>query len=88
MLLAEQIATIDKRKVKKIGFISDRKLQKDIFKCFIYSAAYGDRDDDLREFGKHSSKTLSQIAEIDPGYIAWAKENMTREPVKSLLAQM
>lgn len=49
MLLAEQIATIDKKKVKKIGVISDRKLQKDIFKCFIYSAAYGDRDDDLRE---------------------------------------
>ena len=49
MLLAEQIATIDKKKIKKIGFISDRKLQKDIFKCFIYSAAYGDKDEDLKE---------------------------------------
>lgn len=49
MLLAEQIATIDKKKTKKIGFISDRRLQKDIFKCFIYSAAYGDKDEDLRE---------------------------------------
>ena len=47
MLLAEQISTIDKKKVKKVGTISDRELQKSIFKCFIYSAAYGDCDDDL-----------------------------------------
>ena len=49
MLLAEQISTIDKKKVKKVGTISDRELQKSIFKWFIYSAAYGDCDDDLRE---------------------------------------
>ena len=49
MLLAEQIATIDKSKTKKIGHINDRKLQKDIFKCFIHLAAYGDKDEDLRE---------------------------------------
>ena len=49
MLLAEQIATIDKKRVKKVGTISDRNLQKSIFKCFIYSAAYGDRDEDLKE---------------------------------------
>lgn len=39
-------------------------------------------------FGKYSGKTLPQIAECDPGYIAWAKENMTREPVKSLLQEL
>lgn len=39
-------------------------------------------------FGKHSGKTLSQIAETDPGYIAWAKENIAREPVKTLLSQI
>lgn len=49
VLLAEQIATINKNKTKKIGHISDRQLQKDIFRCFIYSAAYGERDDDLKE---------------------------------------
>ena len=42
----------------------------------------------LITFGKHSGKTLPQIAESDPGYIAWAKENITREPVKSLLTQL
>lgn len=49
MVLAEQITTVDKTKVKKIGRISDRELQKQIFKCYIYAAAYGDFDEDLRE---------------------------------------
>ena len=49
MLLAEQITTIDKIKVKKIGRISDREVQKSIFKCYIYAAAYGDFDEDLQE---------------------------------------
>lgn len=49
MLLAEQIATIDKKKTKRVGCISDRELQKAIFRCFIYAAAYGDQDDDLKE---------------------------------------
>ena len=45
-------------------------------------------DEYVLNFGKHAGKTLPQIAEIDSGYIAWAKENMTREPIKTLLAQM
>ena len=39
-------------------------------------------------FGKHNGKTLVQINEVDPGWIAWAKENINREPVKSLLEQI
>ena len=39
-------------------------------------------------FGKYKEKTLPEIAELDPGYISWAKENMTREPVKTLLKQL
>ncbi len=49
MLLAEQIATIDKNSAKKIGCIADRKIQKDIFKCFVYSAAFGENDQDLTD---------------------------------------
>lgn len=49
MLLAEQVATIDKSKAKIIGRITDRDLQKSIFKCYIYAAAYGDEDADLKE---------------------------------------
>lgn len=39
-------------------------------------------------FGKHAGMTLQEIQDIAPGYIRWAKENITREPVRSLLAQM
>jgi len=49
MLLAEQTTTISKIKSRKIGRITDRETQKNIFKCFIYSAAYGDFDQDLKE---------------------------------------
>lgn len=49
VLLAEQATTISKKKVKKIGSIEDRSLQKKIFRCFIYSAAFGDQDKDLQD---------------------------------------
>ncbi len=39
-------------------------------------------------FGKHSGEKLVDVANSDPGYIRWAKENMDREPIKSLLAQL
>jgi len=39
-------------------------------------------------FGKHKGKTLVEIAACDPGYITWAKENMQKEPVRSLLAKI
>ena len=47
-----------------------------------------DVDSYVITFGKCSGKTLPQIKEIDPGYISWAKENMSREPVRSLLKQL
>jgi len=39
------------------------------------------------KFGKYKDAglTLPQIAEKDPGYIAWAKNNVSIEPAKSLL---
>lgn len=40
------------------------------------------------DFGKHNGKTLKEVAACDPGWITWAKENINREPVKSLLKQM
>lgn len=39
-------------------------------------------------FGKHSGEKLVDVAQSDPSYISWAKENMSREPVRSLLAQL
>lgn len=42
------------------------------------------------KFGKYKDAglTLPQIAEKDPGYIAWAKNNVSIEPAKSLLKIM
>lgn len=45
-------------------------------------------DEYVLNFGKHNGKTLPEILKCDPGYISWAKENMTREPMKSLLSQI
>ena len=38
-------------------------------------------------FGKHSGKTIPEIAKVDPGWLHWAKDNLTREPVISLIKQ-
>lgn len=40
------------------------------------------------DFGKYSGKTLLEIRDIDVGYIRWMKENVNREPVRTLLMQM
>lgn len=39
-------------------------------------------------FGKHNGEKLVDVAKSDPDYIRWAKENMTREPVRTLLMQL
>ena len=39
-------------------------------------------------FGKHKGKTLAEVAECDHGWISWAKENISREPIKSILKEM
>ena len=39
-------------------------------------------------FGKHSGEKLIDVVETDPSYISWAKENITREPVRTLLCQL
>jgi mRNA interferase MazF len=42
MLLAEQIMTIDKsRVIDKVGSITDREIQREVFKRFLVSATYG-----------------------------------------------
>ena len=38
-------------------------------------------------FGKHTGKTIPEIAEVDRGWLHWAKENIAREPVASLIKQ-
>ena len=45
-------------------------------------------DEYVLTFGKHNGEKLVDVAKSDPDYIRWAKENMTREPVKTLLGQL
>ena len=54
-----------------------------------------DKCDDLPDvnsyvlnFGKHKGMTLPQIYEEDPGWIDWAKKELKREPIRSLLKQI
>lgn len=39
-------------------------------------------------FGKYSGRLLIDIAKTDRSYIAWAKQNLTQEPLKTLLSQL
>lgn len=39
-------------------------------------------------FGKHLGKTITEVLECDPGWICWAKNNITREPVTTLLSMI
>lgn len=45
-------------------------------------------EDYIITFGKHSGKTLPEVASVDPKYISWAKENIKTEPLKTLLEKM
>lgn len=36
-------------------------------------------------FGKHSGKTIPEIAKADRGWLVWAKDNLTREPLLTLI---
>lgn len=38
-------------------------------------------------FGKHTGKTIPEVAKIDIGWLRWAQENVSREPVNSLIKQ-
>lgn len=45
-------------------------------------------DEYVITFGKHNGKTLPEIKACDPGWISWAKDNISREPVKTLLGYL
>lgn len=39
-------------------------------------------------FGKHAGEKLIDVANTDKSYIQWARQNLTKEPLKSLLKQL
>jgi hypothetical protein len=36
-------------------------------------------------FGRHSGRTIPEVAAKDMGWLTWAKENLSREPEKTLI---
>ena len=36
-------------------------------------------------FGRHSGKTIPEIATVDMGWLTWAKDNLDREPIITLI---
>ena len=38
-------------------------------------------------FGKHSGKTIAEVNEVAPDYLLWARDNVSREPFKSLIKE-
>lgn len=88
---SKTVLPLPENKYQKILHLADYLAsRKDIEVLFSEAekAQLPDLDSYVITFGKYSGKTLPQIAEIDPGYISWAKENMTREPVRTLLYQL
>ena len=39
-------------------------------------------------FGKHKGQTLLEVNALDPGYISWAKKNLTSEPMATLIKEL
>lgn len=39
-------------------------------------------------FGRYKGMTLIEVSQQDPSYIEWAKNNLTKEPVRSLLKNL
>lgn len=36
-------------------------------------------------FGRHNGKTIPEVAKVDMGWLIWAKDNLSREPVATLI---
>ncbi len=85
------VLPLPETKYQKILHLADYLAsRKDIEVLFSdeFTAELPDINTYILPFGKYKGHTLPEIAAVDSGYIAWAKENMSKEPAKSLLTQM
>ena len=88
-----KVLPLPKTKYQKILHLADYLAsRKDIEVLFEGYQASPQPKSDVEEyifnFGKHNGEKLIDVAKSDPGYIAWAKQNIIREPIRSLLAQL
>lgn len=65
--------------------------RKDLTMAFEASVQQQNDSQDLNEyrltFGKHTGKTIPEIALVDKGWLIWASQNISREPVLTLIKQ-
>ena len=65
--------------------------RKDLTMAFEVAASSQGESQDLNEyrltFGKHAGKTIPEIALVDKGWLIWASQNISREPVLTLIKQ-
>lgn len=65
--------------------------RKDLTMAFENSASSSNEAPTLSEyrlpFGKHTGKTIPEIAAVDRGWLVWAKNNLSKEPVITLIKQ-
>jgi hypothetical protein len=69
-------------------YLASRKDIEIIFDSTETTAPTITPEDYIFPFGKHAGEKLIDVAKSDRGYILWAKENINREPLKSLLSQI
>lgn len=60
---------------------------KSVFGEEVTRPALPDLNEYRLTFGKHSGKTIPEIASKDMGWLMWAKANISREPVITLINQ-
>ena len=65
--------------------------RKDLTMAFEASATSNNEAPTVNEyrlpFGKHTGKTIPEIAAVDRGWLVWAKNNLSKEPVITLIKQ-
>lgn len=71
-----------------LDMIYSDEVISDLGEADIQKEELPDIDTYILTFGKHNDEKLTDVAHTDPSYISWAKENITREPLRTLLTKI
>lgn len=69
-------------------YLASRKDIEVLFNGYEISNTTPSLDTYMLTFGKHNGEKLTDVVHTDPSYISWAKENITREPLRTLLTKI
>ena len=71
-----------------LDMIYSNEVISDLSEADIPKEELPDIDTYILTFGKHNGEKLTDVVHTDPSYISWAKENITREPLRTLLTKI